>query len=50
MGLLALANAQVMQASFGGLGSSSISLQAQQYASAKADIIKATMYDKLTAK
>ena len=49
MGLLALANAQVMQASFGGLGSSSISLQAQQYASAKADIIKATTYDKLTA-
>ena len=47
MGLLALANAQVMQASFGGLGSSSISLQAQQYASAKADIIKATTYDKL---
>ena len=49
MGLLTLANAQVMQASFGGLGSSSISLQAQQYASAKADIIKATTYDKLTA-
>ena len=47
MGLLALANAQTMQASFSGLSSSSISLQAQQYASAKADIIKATTYDKL---
>ena len=47
MGLLALANAQVMQASFGGLGSSNIALQAQQYASAKADIIKATAYDDL---
>ena len=47
MGLLALANAQVMQASFSGLGSSNIALQAQQYASAKADIIKATTYDDL---
>ena len=47
MGLLALANAQTMQAGFNSLGSSSIALQAQQYASAKADIIKATTYDDL---
>ena len=47
MGLLALANAQMIQTSFGSLGSGNIALQAQQYASAKADIIKATAYDDL---
>ena len=47
MGLLTLVSAQAIQANFSGLGSSSIALQAQQYASAKADIIKATSYDEL---
>ena len=49
MGLLTLVSAQAIQVNFSGLGSSSIALQAQQYASAKADIIKATSYNKLTA-
>ena len=47
MGLLTLVSAQAIQANFNSLGSSSIALQAQQYASAKADIIKATSYNKL---
>ena len=46
-GLFALVNAQMIQTSFGSLSSSNIALQAQQYASAKADIIKATAYDDL---
>ena len=37
----------MIQTSFGGLSSSNIALQAQQYASAKADIVKATAYDDL---
>ena len=49
MSMIALSTAKISQASLGSLGSSKIALQAQQYATAKADIVKATDYDELTA-
>ena len=49
MSMIALSTAKISQASLGSLGSSKIALQAQQYAAAKADIVKATDYDELTA-
>ncbi len=49
MSMIALSTAKISQASLGSLGSSKIALQAQQYAAAKADFIKATDYDELTA-
>ncbi len=45
--MIALSTAKISQASLGSLGSSKIALQAQQYAAAKADFIKATDYDEL---
>ena len=48
-GMIALSTAKISQASLGSLGASKIALQAQQYAAAKADIIKATDYEELTA-
>ncbi len=47
MSMIALSTAKISQASLGSLGSSKIALQAQQYAAAKADFIKATDYDEL---
>ena len=47
--MIALSTAKISQASLGSLGASKIALQAQQYAAAKADIIKATDYEELTA-
>lgn len=49
MSMIALSTAKISQAGLGSLNSSKIALQAQQYAAAKADIIKATDYDEITA-
>ena len=45
--LIALSTAQISNAMFSSLNSSSVALQAQQYADNKATIIKATSYDNL---
>lgn len=47
--LMAIATANITQASQNSLGSSKIALQAQQYAAAKAFIVRATKYDELQA-
>lgn len=47
--ILALASAQIMQVFFNGLNTSKIALHAQQYADAKADLIKAAGFAKLKA-
>ena len=47
--LLGLAFTQMMQTMFSGLNSGNIAIQAQQYAASKAELIKLTKYDDLTA-
>ena len=47
--LIALSTAQISNAMFNSLNSSSVALQAQQFADNKATIIKATSYDNLDA-
>ena len=47
--LLGLVFTQMMQTMFSGLNSGNIAIQAQQYAASKAELIKLTKYDDLTA-
>lgn len=48
MSILALATAQTIQGAFNGLKVTQIALQAQQYADAKVNLIKAAGFDKFT--